>query len=83
MQGLLDGGVEHPVMAAVRIFSPDSDHNSMDTSQSKTPVSVLVAVSAKEGSGVFVAVIPPEEEQSAGVLSWQQMDCPETGTLSW
>ena len=65
-------------MAAVRISS-----DSMNTSQCKALVSILVAVGAKEGSVVFVAAIPPKEGESADVLSWQQMDCPGTGTLGW
>ena len=81
LQELLDGGVEHPVMAVVRVFAQVG----RESSQEKAPViGVFLAVAAKEGSSVFVAVIPPEVAENDGVLRWKQMDCsPGSGTIGW
>lgn len=87
MQELLADDVEHPVMASLRISqrvsAQDSDQDSMETDQDRTPSGIVVAVGAKESSDVFVAVLHAEEGCSDAVLNWHQMQCPGLGTLCW
>lgn len=83
---MLDADVGHPVIAALRITAQDTvdrGQDSMDANQSRTLIGILVAMGTKEGSTVFVAVIPPGEGESGDLLSWEQIDPPGTGTLGW
>lgn len=82
---MLDTDVRHPVMAALQITAQDTDRgqDSMDTNQSRTLRGILVAVGTKEGSAIFLAVIPPEKGESGDVLTWEEMNPPGTGTLEW
>jgi hypothetical protein len=79
--------MEHPLMAALRITARvGSDQDPMDTDHLRKapPVGMFLAVGAKEGSSIFVAMITSEERESGSVLSWQKMDCsPGSGTLEW
>lgn len=74
-QELLDGGIDYPLMAALRVADQSS---ALGAGQDSSPgASILVAVGAKESQGMYVAVVPPEGKS----LRWHQLNSPGVGTL--
>lgn len=77
LQELLDGGIDYPLMAALRVADQSS---ALGAGQDSSPgASILVAVGAKESQGMYVAVVPPEGKS----LRWHQLNSPGVGTLEW
>lgn len=76
--------MKYPVLCTLRVTDHCAPQESMaDAELPSSSSGILVTVSAKDSSAIFVTVVPSEGATSS--LQWRQINYPQTpaGTVGW